>query len=187
MMGILIRWIIMFLFSIVSTSLLLVIYFVKSSYWLIQVDKQLDMWINIVIYLIISIGLSGLFILYFKKGLSKDSIENKVTSIESVNNEYIPIYLGYIFISVSIPNPCAGQVDWVTLCIVYFLINLIVTNSRTLCFNPLFILLGYGYYAITTSSNIKLYIITRKKIGKRNQKLTFPNLRKVTEFVFFEE
>ena len=182
-----IKWGKMFIFSIVSTLLLPAIYFIKSSYWMIQIDASWDIWLNIALYLLIPIVFSYLFILFFKNGLTKDSIENEVKSIEPVNNEYIPIYLGYIFVSVSIPNPCIGEVDWITLGIIYFLINLIVTRSKSLCFNPLFILFGYGYYAITTGSNVKLYIITRRRIGKRSNKLTFPKLRKITEVVYFEE
>lgn len=183
----LIKWCIMFFFSITSTLLLPSIYFIKSSYWMILADTNRGIWLNIMLYLLIPVILSFVFILFFKKVSAKDSIENEVKSIEPVNNEYIPIYLGYIFISVSIPNPCAGEVDWITLGIIYFLINLIITQSRSLCFNPLFILFGYGYYAIITGSNVKLYIITRRKVGKRSSKLTFPNIRKITEIVYFEE
>lgn len=181
------NWIIMFFFSISSTLLLLVIYLIKSSYWIIHINNQWNVWINILMYIFVSIILSYLFILYFKKISAKDSIESEVTSIASVNNEYIPVYLGYIFVSVSIPNPCPGQVDWITFSVVYLLINIIITCAKTLCFNPLFILFGYGYYAITTSSNIKLYIITRRSIGKRSCRVTFPKLRKITEVVYFEE
>jgi hypothetical protein len=175
-----------FIMALASTSLLPAIYFIKSGVEIFQTRcKIANTAFDIVLILGVPVMLSVLSLLWMKYQ-SKDSIKNGVNEITPVNHEYLPVYLGYIFVSLSMPNTQNGGVQWQTLIIVYFLICLFVTCSKTLCFNPIFIVLGYGYYQVTTSNGIKVFVMTRKTIRKGGEKPTFPHLRKVNELVYVD-
>ena len=199
------KWILLFIFSIISTSLLPVIYLIKSSYYIIKeecwiyriVEKVLGVdiseglstlvFLNITIYLIFPILLSLLILLGVRIFCSADSIKKSVQEVSIINNDYMPIYLGYIFVSVSIPNPAIGEIDLLTLMVVYLLVNVFVTASRSLCFNPIFVIFGYSYYSVKTKLGTNLFVITRKKIRKSDEDVKFEKLRKITEVVYIEE
>ena len=199
------KWILLFIFSIISTSLLPVIYLIKSSYYIIKeecwiyriVEKVLGVdiseglstlvFLNITIYLIFPILLSLLILLGVRIFCSADSIKKSVQEVSIINNDYMPIYLGYIFVSVSIPNPAIGEIDLLTLMVVYLLVNVFVTASRSLCFNPIFVIFGYSYYSVKTKLGTNLFVITRKKISKSDEDVKFEKLRKITEIVYIEE
>ena len=199
------KWILLFVFSIISTSLLPVIYLIKSSYYIIKedcwiyriVEKVLGANIieglstlavlNITIYVISPILLSLVTLFWVRIFCSEDSIKKSVQEVSVINNDYMPIYLGYIFVSVSIPNPDIGEIDLLTLMVVYLLVNVFVTASRSLCFNPIFVIFGYSYYSIKTQKGTNLFVITRKKIRKSDENIKFEKLRKITEVVYIEE
>ena len=180
------KWLFMLLVSISSTALMVAIYFIKSSYWLLSVGEDWSVFINILIYICSPFVLSYFILFIFRHCFSVDSITNPVAEIKSIDNEYIPIYLGYIFVSVSIPNPSEGMIDMITLIVVYVIINLVIISSSTVCFNPIFIIFGYTYYAVKTQGNVTVFVISKNKIGKNNSRVTFPRLRKITETVFME-
>ena len=199
------KWILLFIFSIISTSLLPVIYLIKSSYYIIKkecwiyriVEKVLGANIieglstlavlNITIYVISPILLSLVTLFWVRIFCSEDSIKKSVQEVSVINNDYMPIYLGYIFVSVSIPNPAIGEIDLLTLMVVYLLVNVFVTASRSLCFNPIFVIFGYSYYSVKTKLGTNLFVITRKKIRKSDEDVKFEKLRKITEVVYIEE
>lgn len=128
----------------------------------------------------------SLLALWWMKHQSSDSILNGVEDIAPVNHEYLPVYLGYIFVSLSLPTLPCGKIDWLTSSAVYLLICIFVTFSKTLCFNPLFIVFGYGYYQVKTKNGVKLFVITKKIIRKGDESTTFPDLRKVNELVYLD-
>lgn len=163
------------------------IYFIKSSYWLLSVGEDCSACINIIIYICSPFALSFFILFILRRCFSVDSITNPVAEIKSIDNEYIPIYLGYIFVSLSIPNPSEGIIGISTLIVVYGVINLvIVSSSTTVCFNPIFIIFGYTYYAVKTQGNVMVFIMSKLKLGKNDSHVSFHRLRKITETVFIE-
>lgn len=184
-----IRFIFMLILSISSTSLLPAIYLIKSSYKIIKwegLGSEYSLQLNTAIYLLV-VGILSKISLWMIKHRAPDSINNDVKEISTVNNEYLPIYLGYIFVSLSIPTLADNQIDWVSLMVIYLLICLFVTFSKSLCFNPVFIIFGYSYYQVRTSGNIKIFVITKKVIRKNDNHVTFPHLTKITETVYFDK
>lgn len=179
------RYFLLFFYSLAATSLLPALYLVKSSYRVLSISDFYDPWINAAVYLLVPIILS-LLSLWIMQHMAADSISNPAKSISPVNNDYLPIYLGYIFVSLSMPNPEHGSVDWTILIIVYILICSFVTFSQSLCFNPMFIIFGYGYYSVKTENNVRVFVITRNNIGKSSMNVIFPNLAKITEIVYIE-
>lgn len=176
----------LFFISMASTSLLPSIYFIKCG---IRIWCTPYLMINIVLDLVLYIGIPvvmSLLSLCWMTSQAKDSIKSGVKEIMPVNHEYLPVYLGYIFVSLSMPNLNNGSIDWITLMVVYGLICIFVTCSKTLCFNPVFILFGYAYYQVTTKNGVKVFVITSRTISKGETSLTFPLLRKANEPVFIE-
>ena len=175
-----------YIIALASTSLLPSIYLIKSGYELVHVESDVvNLALNLIFYLGGPLVLS-LISLQWMVSQSDDSITNDINAISPVNNEYLPVYLGYIFVSLSIPTPENGGADWLTLIIVYLLISLFVTYSKTLFFNPIFIVLGYGYYQVTTENGVKVFVMTKRKIRKTGGKPTFPNLKKVNDLVYID-
>lgn len=175
-----------FFMALTSTSLLPAIYFIKSGCELWNLDCEwLGKLLDIVTYIGVPVLMSFIS-LSWMKSQSDDSINQGVGEIAPVNHDYLPVYLGYIFVSLSMPTLPSGNIDWITLLVVYLLICLFVTCSRTLCFNPIFILFGYGYYQVKTKNGVKVFVITKQEIRKGSESPTFPNLKKVNEMVYID-
>lgn len=170
--------------ALASTALLPVIYFIKIRLEVFNFQSDV---LNRCLDLLLLLGiplLMSLFSLLWMKSQSADSIKNEAEEIAPVNHEYLPVYLGYIFVSLSLPGTI-GEVDWLSLIVVYSLICLFVVLSKTLCFNPLFILFGFGYYQVTTKNKVKVFVITKRRIRK-GVKPSFADLHKVNELVFLD-
>ena len=177
------------LLSISSTSLLPVIYLVKSSIYLVELEEpfaQYNMIINIFIYLIIVFMLFGVSLFLITK-MDNDSINNEIKDIKNVDNEYLPIYLAYFFVALSIPTEHVLNQDLAIMIFIYTLICVFLISSKTLSFNPIFIIFGYSYYLVKTQNGKNIFVLTRKKIGKNSNNISFPNLRKISEIEYYDK
>lgn len=160
-----------------STSTMIVVYLIKQNYALPLRMEQAN-WISFIIYLLFTLEITCI-ILRLKKRLSKDDINCEMRNVEEANNAFLPSYLGYFFIALSVN-------DNQTMIFVYFIVFIFTYFSQTLYFNPLFLLLGYKFYYITTINNVKLFVISRKEINSTNG-LTFPKLRRINNTTFIDE
>lgn len=180
------RTLLWLLMSVAATSLLPAVYFIKLSTHLWNSGiKGLDIGIDLLVFLGIPVLLSILSLCWMKHQAA-DSIAYDIDEISPVNNDYLPVYLGYIFVSMGIPSNHSGGIDWIILIVVYCMVCLFVAFSKSLCFNPIFILFGYGYYRVKTNNNAKVFVITKRKIRKSENRLSFPNLRKINELVYLD-
>ena len=180
------RYFFHFYMALAATSLLPAIYFIKVGANICHTQYgALNKCLDLLCYLGIPVIMSLLALLWMKKQ-GEDSIKSVASKIAPVNHEYLPVYLGYIFVSLSLPVLMGGKIDWQTLIIVYVLICLFVTFSKTLCFNPLFIIFGYGYYQVTTKNGVIVFVITKRKIRKGDNNPIFEHLHKVNELVFID-
>lgn len=164
-----------------STSLIVVVYLVKERCTISDFNISLftfPNYISYVIYVLIPIILT-LISLYISKYLSKDSIDlGKVKQIEQANNAFLPSYLGYFFVALSVPY-CD------TLVFIFLILFVFTFLSQTLYFNPLFLIFGFQFYYLTTTNEIKIFIITRKEL--KDPKLTeFKELRRINNFTFID-
>ena len=152
-----------FFMAVAATSLLPAVYFIKNSTLLFNSGYAgLNIGLDLLVFLGVPVLLSILSLCWMKHQ-AKDSMSD-IDEISPVNNDYLPVYLGYIFVSLGIPAGASGGVDWVNLVVVYCMVCLFVAFSKSLCFNPVFILFGYGYYRVKTSNNVKVFVITKRKI-----------------------
>ncbi len=176
-----------------ATSLILVVYAVKERFVLSCLFPKLDClpdYVSYLVYFLIPIILTFLSLIV-AKGLDSDSIEfektedkekginSPIKEIEQANNAFLPSYLGYFFVALSVPY-CD------TLIFVFGILFIFTFLSQTLYFNPLFLFFGYHFYYLTTDNNIRIFIITRKKL-KDPKKESFPKLKRINNFTFIDK
>lgn len=170
-----------FLFKILlafnSSSFMLVVYFIKEKHQL-SVLNIYPIWISQLFFVIIPMLLTFASIV-MKKYLSHDSIECSVDSVELANNVFLPSYLGYFFVGLSVT-------DLETLFFVYGMVFVFTFLSQAMYYNPLFLFFGYRFYNITTKNNVSHFIISKKNI-RTTQNLKFLNLRRINYFTYIDE
>ena len=113
---------------------------------------------------------------------SSDNIDD-IPELKEVTNEYMSIYLGYIFVAVSIDNAK-------TFTMIFMVLLIILCKTQIIAFNPMFCLLGYHYYKIKISQNaqsIEIFVMSKRKNIKDYKKLTFQNLVKINEFTYIDK
>ncbi len=160
-----------------ATSTMIVIYLIKESYYLLLLEKQ-PAWVSHIIFALVPLLLTIISVA-IKELLSRDDINYEMHSIEEANNAFLSSYLGYFFVALSV-----NSVE--TMIFVYLIVFIFTYFSQTLYFNPLFLLLGYKFYYMTTVNNVKLFIISKKEINSTSG-LTFPKLRRINNTTFIDE
>jgi hypothetical protein len=160
-----------------STWLIVVVFLVKEKYSFNFLNDYCIYysWILFVLTPIILTALS--FLVAIK--LPKDSLKSSsIREIELANNNFLPTYLGYFFVSLSVN-------DVPTLVVVFLIIYIFTFLSQTLYFNPIFLLFGYHFYFLKTTGNVKIFLITRKQL-KTPGEIGFEKLRRINNYTFIE-
>ena len=138
-------------------------------------------WPNIASYLIyfsIPILLTGLSIL-LSRLLGSDAFkQGEVSSIEHANNSFLPSYLGYFFVALSINN-------WETLFFVYSVLFIFTFLSQALYFNPLFLLYGFEFYNIKTVNGTAIFLISRCNYKKPDE-IDIEKAHRINNYTFIE-
>lgn len=169
-----------------ATSLILVVFLVKEEVTVNNLNPYLEglpSFVSYIIYFLVPVIFTFLSVL-LAKGLGDDSIEKEentnspITAIEQANNAYLPSYLGYFFVALSVPF-------YDTLIFVFAILFIFTFLSQTLYFNPFFLFFGFHFYYLTTENNIKIFLIT-KRILKDPKDLEFPELKRINDFTFIE-
>ena len=147
------------LLSFNSTALILVIYYID------KIDKlnwfpNLSKFAQIILFLAFPVFTTILGVL-LGKFLPSDEIKLKATSIELVNNSYLPSYLGYFFVAVSVSQN-------MTLWVVYGILFVFTYVAIQQYFNPILMLFDYKYYNIITANNVRILVITKKELRSDN-------------------
>ena len=157
--------------TINATSLLAIIFLIQKKHTLSKIfTEQIFLlevhdYVSYAIYLLIPIVMTWISI-FFAKYLSKDSFkEGQVVSVEHANNSFLPSYLGYFFVALSV-----GDFD--TLYFVYGILFVFTFLSQALYFNPLFLLFGYEFYNIKTKNGSAIFLISKEKYKKPDEVVT---------------
>lgn len=170
-----------------ATSLLVIIFFVQKGYTLAHffADVPCLGWLsnfpNIVSYILyffvplISTGLSILLSAHLGQDAFK---QGEVSSIEHANNSFLPSYLGYFFVALSINN-CE------TLIFIYAVLFLFTFLSQALYFNPLFLIFGYEFYNIGTKNGAAIFLISRHKY-KMPSEIVIAKAFRINNYTFIE-
>lgn len=169
-----------------ATSFILIVYLVKQGIVIPWITKHLPQFSHSASYSVYTLVLVGLtfFSLIISRALPTDSILNSqgrqsVTEIEQANNAYLPTYLGYFFVALDVP-------DTSTLVFVFSLLFVFTFLSQALYFNPLFLIFGYHFYYLTTSSNVKIFVVSKKSL-KKPSTIQFNNLKRINDFTFIDK
>ncbi|WP_205601849.1 hypothetical protein [Gracilibacillus thailandensis] len=113
-----------------------------------------------------------------ENGREKTIKISKIIEVEQANNAFLPSYLGYFFVALSVPY-------FETLIFVFLVLFLFTFFSQTLYFNPLFLLFGYHFYYLTTINKTRIFLITRKSL-KNPDDINLPKLRRINDFTFID-
>ncbi|CAM3931809.1 hypothetical protein [Mesobacillus zeae] len=176
-----------------STSLIIVIFLIKEQETIKwpQIMSFIPDYISYILYFLLPVFFTYLSLL-LSRLLSNDSLEkskkviekeqtlelSKIAEVEQANNSFLPSYLGYFFVALSIPY-------FETLIIVFLLLFIFTFFSQTLYFNPLFLLFGFQFYYLTTINRTKIFLITRKSL-KDPKDINLPNLKRINDFTFID-
>jgi hypothetical protein len=160
-----------------STYLIVVVFLVKEKYRL-NVLNSFPRYVSWIAFISLPILLTAISFLIAKK-LPKDQLDaQSVNEIELANNNFLPTYLGYFFVSL-------GVDDIPTLIVVFLIIYVFTFLSQTLYFNPIFLLFGYHFYFLKTSQNIKVFLITRKQLRIPGND-GFRELKRINNYTFID-
>ncbi|WP_338754485.1 hypothetical protein [Bacillus sp. FJAT-52991] len=170
------------LLAMSSTSLFTVIYLIKSKYHVFN-----SIILSYTVYFLTVILLAYLALLcmnFLERSSLASQLSNKKNSLEEIelaNHTFLPTYLGYFFIALSIPDK-----EWSIFVALYLIMFIFVYLSQNSYFNPIFIVFGYQFYYVKTSSDVKLFLIS-KKLMKNHKVYKFNNLRKINDFTFMDK
>ncbi|MDO6672831.1 hypothetical protein [Cobetia amphilecti] len=180
-----INFIFRLLLSFNSTSLLIIIYLVKEKKVFISIFPGLEFlsyvpsFLCYLAYILIPVMLTGVSI-YLSSYLGQDEFRKGTTSsIEHANNSFLPSYLGYFFVALSINDP-------VTLGFVYLVLFVFTFLSQALYFNPLFLLYGFEFYNITTQNGASVFLISRSKY-KTPREVDIERAFRINNYTFIEK
>lgn len=152
---------------------MVVVYIIKET-WTITLIPYWLFHITLVFLIILSSWITLLLSRYFGSESLKQCKEFSLA-----DNEFLPVYLGYFFVSLSIA-------DCYTMSMVYSIVFVFTFLSQTQYFNPVYLLFGYHYYHILTPRGTRVFVIKRGKVIRNNEDITFEYLRRVSDTTFIE-
>lgn len=161
------------LLTINATSWMLVVYWIKEGMTLWTVPH----WLFSMVLLCIPIVLSAISI-WISKFLGSDSLSG-CQEFSLADNEFLPTYLGYFFVSLSVPNN-------ITMIYLYFIVFVFTFLSQTQYFNPIFLMFGYHYYHILTEHGTRVFIITKGKVLRNKSNISFDNLKRINDTTYIQ-
>jgi hypothetical protein len=112
--------------------------------------------------------------------LGQDSFaKGDVVSIEHANNSFLPSYLGYFFVALSVNN-------WETLFFVYGVLFVFTFLSQALYFNPLFLVFRFEFYNITTRNGAAIFLISKKHYKKPDE-VILEQVYRINNYTYIEK
>lgn len=165
-----------------ATSLIIVIYLIKQELPINKLFAILPLcpsYISYLIYILIPIFFTYLSLIIANYLGKSNIVKGSITEVEQANNAFLPSYLGYFFVALSVNN-CD------TLFFVFLILFVFTFLSQTLYFNPLFLFFGYHFYYIKTVNKVKLFVVSRQKINQPDE-VEFSKLRRINNFTFIDK
>ncbi len=129
------------------------------------------------VYLAVPLILAYLSVFFLKKMSQDDSLKVEGNEIVPVEGNFLPTYIGMYVIALSLPVNVNGILITLFLFILWFRIGTVAY------FNPFLSLLGYRYYAVKSTGNKTITIITKEKDIKQASEIK--NLVRINNYTFF--
>lgn len=155
-----------------ATSWMIIIYAIKECWTISKIPYQ----VFGVALLAIPFALSVISI-KLSKYLGDESPVTDCKEISLADGEFLPVYLGYFFVSVGVSEPF-------TMLIVYLMVFIFTFLSQTQYFNPMYLLLQYHYYHILTEVGTRIFVIKKGPVIRNVQDLEFKNLKRLNDTTF---
>lgn len=161
-----------------ATSLIIVVFLVKEGYVFSRLADCPD-FVSFILFACVPFFMTSMS-LWLARFLEPDEVPSGTThAIESANNSFLPSYLGYFFVALSVPNVP-------TLIFVFSLLFIFTFLSQTLYFNPIFLIFRYHFYYVTTVHQITLFVISRRRL-KDPKGVQFTRLCRINDFTFIDQ
>ena len=144
-----------------ATSLLLIVFAVKERFKfnikIFECEISVYPAFTGLLLFLIPLTLTRI-VLFLSSSLGHDTFEQgSITEIQYANNSFLPSYLGYFFVALSIG-------DKNTLLFVYAVLFIFTYKSQALYFNPIFLIFGCNFYNVKDKSGKTLFLITKEEI-----------------------
>lgn len=163
------------LLTINATSWMLIVYAIKNKWSKFSIPFYF-LHIGLIFLLIIL----SMITIELSKKFGKESLSaSECIECSIADNEFLPVYLGYFFVSLSISN-CY------TMVMIYIIVFVFTFLSQTQYFNPIYLLLGYHYYHIVTASGTRIFVIKKGQVIRNKSDIIFENLRRINDTTFLE-
>lgn len=142
---------------------------------------------SILIYFLIFFAclfIGKISILLGKTGATDSISINSITNIEPANEYFLPVYLSYILVAISIST-------FKAFFIIFTLITTLLYFSKSAFFNPILLILGYKFYHITNTKGLKILLIIKYDI-KNTSDLKMQDLtnsitvKKINEYTYIQ-
>lgn len=167
-----------FIYVAMALSPLIIIFILKNNF---NEAIAIPNILCVLCIMILAYMLSYLYIFCIKKH-NKD-VQNEqmeCSEIEIAEPKYIPIYIAYFVISLSINK-------LIVFCLIFALIYLLVLKGKFSYFNP-YLLFSYHFYEISINTNqkcakYKVFLISKQKIKNIT---TCNNLIRLNDFTFLD-
>ena len=171
-----------------SLLLIMMVYLIKENTLLNQlspfvtneVTKQclesLPKYVSCVVYFLFVVYCTALSML-LARCLSNDQIAaGSITTVETANDAFLPSYLGYFFVALSVPDPD-------TFVYLFGMIFIFIFFSKISYLNPIFLIFGYKFFYLTDTSGLKIVVITKKELKVPND-VEFTALKRINNYTF---
>lgn len=159
-----------------SVSFFLIVYLFQNEINPFETQLGELAWLIYAVYILTPFLLT-LISLGICKLLAKSKI-NKVVSIETSNNDFLANYLAFFFVALSVKG-------LITFWVVFGMTILFTFVSRVSFFNPVFLVFGYNFYYVYTGENVKVMLISRKKL-KNPKAFGSMSVRRINDYTFIE-
>lgn len=134
--------------------------------------------VSYMLYFLIAVAVARLSI-FFARYLDSDTISRgSLSQIETATDVYLPIYLGYFFVALSIQ-------DYTVFMFVFGIIYIFTFYSSVTYFNPMYCLFRYRFYYAVNQRNMKVLVITRKNL-KDPSGVMLEKVRRINDFTFID-
>ncbi len=157
-----------------ATSWMAIIYAINKGWTIRNIPSPLFG----IILLSIPIILSWLS-LALSRFLGTESSVVNCKEFNLADGEFLPIYLGYFFVSV-------GVSEHFTMAIVYLIVFVFTFLSQTQYYNPIYLLFGYHYYHVLTESGTRIFVIKKGPVIRNVKDLKFEHLYRLNDSTFIE-
>lgn len=111
--------------------------------------------------------------------LNKDQEpEVQVSVMEASGRDYMPTYLSYFFIALSI-----NTVESLFVC--FIILYILTFFATTMAYNPLMLLLGYRFYSFRNANGKQIMVFTKRNVYCK-EKMSFNNLGRINNFTYVD-